>query len=90
MARLDLVKAHLRVDGNEQDDLLNHLIESARAECCRYTGLADDDSAFSQPDVINGIILAVQADYDSDATQRALYLKAAHSLWTPYCRHYGV
>lgn len=90
MNMLDLVKAHLRVDGDDQDVLLHHLIESARAECRRYTGLADNAEAFSEPDIINGMILAVQADFDGDPAQRGLYLKAAHSLWTPFCTHYGV
>lgn len=90
MVNLDLVKAHLRVDGDEQDDLLNHLLASAHAECCRYTGLSEDSDVLKQADVLNGIILAVQADYEGNLEQRAVYLRAAHALWSPYCVVFGV
>jgi hypothetical protein len=36
------------------------------------------------PDVINGIILIVQADYDGDPLNRGKYREAAMSLWDAY------
>jgi hypothetical protein len=36
------------------------------------------------PDVVNGIILMVQADYDGDIREREKYRTAAESLWMPY------
>lgn len=36
------------------------------------------------PDVINGIILMVQADYDGDPLMRDRLKAAAESLWMPY------
>ena len=85
---LDLVKAHLRIDGTEQDGYLNHLIASARAECRRHTGL--DTLPDDAPDLTTGLILAVQADFDGDPERRETYLAAARALWTPFCKHFGV
>lgn len=36
------------------------------------------------PDVVNGIILMVQADYDGDPLQREKLRTAAEALWMPY------
>lgn len=90
MALLDLVKAHLRIDGDEHDTLLQHLIASSTAECRRFTGLKADAAELSEPDIQTGILLAVQADFDGNPAQRAVYLRAAQALWTPFCRQFGV
>lgn len=90
MVSLALIKAHLRIDGDEQDDWLNHLLASATAECCRYTGLSEDSNVLKQADVVNGIILAVQADFEGNPERRTVYLSAAHALWSPYCVVFGV
>lgn len=90
MALLDLVKAHLRIDGDEHDTLLQHLIASATAECRRFTGLSADAAELSEPDIQTGILLAVQADFDGNPAQRTVYLRAAQALWTPFCRQFGV
>ena len=36
-------------------------------------------------DVVNGIILMVQADYEGDPTMRDRYRMSAEALWMPYC-----
>jgi hypothetical protein len=36
------------------------------------------------PDVVNGIILMVQADYDGDPLNRDKLREAAQNLWNPY------
>lgn len=36
------------------------------------------------PDVVNGIILMVQADYDGDPLMREKLRAAAEALWMPY------
>lgn len=36
------------------------------------------------PDVANGIILLVQADYEGDVTKRNAMREAATTLWAPY------
>lgn len=50
--------------------------------------LIDEEIASSgdpvAPDVLNGIILMVQADYDGDPLVRDKYRNAAEALWMPY------
>jgi hypothetical protein len=36
------------------------------------------------PDVVEGIILMVQAGYEGDPQDRASYRKGAEALWSPY------
>jgi hypothetical protein len=42
------------------------------------------------PDVINGIILIVQQDYDGAPETREASRSAATSLWWPYRAHIGI
>lgn len=42
------------------------------------------------PDVKNGVILMVQADYFADPADRPKYRTAAEGLWTPYRRLMGI
>jgi hypothetical protein len=42
------------------------------------------------PDVVEGIILMVQAGYEGDPANRDAYRKGAESLWTPYRIGWGV
>lgn len=42
------------------------------------------------PEVVNGIILLVQADYEGDPLQRGAYRTAAESMWQPYRIGLGV
>jgi uncharacterized phage protein (predicted DNA packaging) len=83
---LEQVKQTLRQTHDEDDDLLQRLIDSAESECLRYLAteelpIVDDLLA---PDVANGIILMVQADYDGDPLNREKLREAAQSLWNPY------
>lgn len=90
MALLDDVKAHLRVDGNESDELLKRLIASATSECMAYMEIDEGDYRLEKPDVITGIVLAVQADYDGDPAKRSAYIAAARSLWDLHAPYAGV
>lgn len=90
MNLLEAVKNHLRIDGEEADAELQRLIESAKAECRRYTGIEADAPEFDAADVVNGLILAVEADYDADPSRREVYMTAARALWQPVSRHFGV
>lgn len=42
------------------------------------------------PDVVEGIILMIQAGYEGDPTNREAYRKGAESLWTPYRIGWGI
>jgi len=42
------------------------------------------------PDIVEGIILIVQAGYEGDPTKRDLYRKGAEQLWNPYRIGWGV
>ena len=42
------------------------------------------------PDIVNGIILMIQADYEGDPLERQQYRAAAESLWMPYRIGLGV
>lgn len=42
------------------------------------------------PDVYNGVILMIQADYENDPEKRELLRRAAESLWMPYRSAIGV
>jgi len=42
------------------------------------------------PDVVEGIILMVQAGYEGDPQARDAYRKGAESLWAPYRTGWGV
>lgn len=55
---------------------------------------SDEDVPSSEdpvaPDVVRGIILLVQADYEGDLAQRGAYRSAAETLWQPYRIGMGV
>lgn len=84
------VKAHLRIDGDESDELLKRLIASATSECRAYMEIDEGDYRLDKPDVITGIVLAVQADFDGDPAKRRAYIAAARSLWDLHAPHAGV
>ncbi len=42
------------------------------------------------PDIVEGVILMVQAGYEGDPTTRGDYRKGAESLWWPYRTALGV
>ena len=80
---LEQVKQSLRQTHDSDDDLLTRLIESAERECLNYMALESipEVNGAPSPDVINGIILIVQADYDGDPLNREKLKIAAHALW---------
>ena len=90
MALLDDVKLHLRISGTDSDALLTRLINSAVREFINFTGIAAVSVVTTEEDAVNGIILAVQADYDGDLAKRGVYMAAAHALWMPYRINLGV
>ena len=90
MALLDDVKLHLRISGTDSDALLTRLINSAVREFINFTGITADGVLTAEEDAVNGIILAVQADYDGDPAKRGVYMAAAHALWMPYRINMGV
>ena len=90
MALLDDVKLHLRVSGTDSDALITRLINSAVREFVSFTGIPAESVLTAEEDAVNGIILAVQADYDGDPAKRAVYMAAAHALWMPYRVNMGV
>ena len=54
------------------------------------TGVITADTVDILPDIFNGIVLMVQADYEGDPTKRDIYRRSAESLWTPYRSEMGV
>ena len=90
MALIDDVKLHLRISGTDSDALLTRLINSAVREFINFTGIAAVSVVTTEEDAVNGIILAVQADYDGDPAKRGVYMAAAHALWMPYRINLGV
>ena len=90
MALLDDVKLHLSITGTHSDALLTRLINSAVREFINFTGITAASVVTTEEDAVNGIILAVQADYDGDPAKRGVYMAAAHALWMPYRINLGV
>ena len=93
MTTLSDCKAFLRVTHDEDDALLTRLIGSATREALAWM---DDDRLPDVPgpavamdiseDVLQGIFLLVQADYDGNPEKRDAYRKAATSLLRPYSK----
>ena len=93
MTTLSDCKAFLRVTHDDDDALLTRLLGSATREALAWM---DDDRLPDVPgpavemdipeDVLQGIFLLVQADYDGDPAKRESYRKAATALLRPYSR----
>ncbi len=93
MTTLSDCKAFLRVTHDDDDALLTRLIGSAVREALAYL---DDDRLPDVPgpavemdipeDVLQGIFLLVQADYDGNPEKRESYRKAAIALLRPYSK----
>ena len=90
MLTLDEVKHHLRIDDDDADPELSRLIDVAQAECMRYTGLTADSEVLDLPDVKNGMMLMIQADYDGDPLKRNQARECAVALWSGHCVQFGV
>ena len=93
MTTLSDCKAFLRVTHDDDDALLTRLLGSATREALAYL---DDDRLPDVPgpavemdipeDVLQGIFLLVQADYDGNPEKRDAFRKAATSLLRPYSK----
>ncbi|MFU2486899.1 head-tail connector protein [Thauera sp. WH-1] len=93
MTTLADLKAFLRLTHDEDDALLTRLLGSATREALAWM---DDDRLPDVPgpavemdipeDVLQGIFLLVQADYDGDPVKRESYRKAATALLRPYSK----
>ena len=93
MTTLSDCKAFLRVTHDEDDALLTRLLGSATREALAWM---DDERLPDVPgpavemdipeDVLQGIFLLVQADYDGDPAKRESYRKAATALLRPYSK----
>ena len=93
MTTLADLKAFLRVTHDEDDALLTRLLGSATREALAWM---DDERLPDVPgpavemdipeDVLQGIFLLVQADYDGDPAKRESYRKAATALLRPYSK----
>ena len=93
MTTLSDCKAFLRLTHDDDDALLTRLIGSATREALAWM---DDDRLPDVPgpavemdipeDVLQGIFLLVQADYDGDPVKRESYRKAATALLRPYSK----
>lgn len=93
MTTLSDCKAFLRVTHDDDDALLTRLLGSATREALAWM---DDDRLPDVPgpavemdipeDVLQGIFLLVQADFDGDPFKRDAYRKAATALLRPYSK----
>lgn len=81
MITLEELKQALRVSNSLEDAELQRRLDSAVAECTRYLNTKECPDT---PDVINGIVLIVQADHEGDPLERETFRQAAMSLWNPY------
>ena len=84
------VKAAISVTHNDDDALILRLMQSAARECAltRY-GIVPDyeavdavaDDPLTVPELAQGIVLMVRADYEADPAEREKYLTSARGLW---------
>lgn len=93
MSILTDVKDALRITHDSDDGMLERLILSATQEYVQFTGVetsSDDEEIEVPEDVINGVILMVQADYDADPLDREKYRDAAKHLWGKHREDFGI
>ena len=45
---------------------------------------------FEIPELVNGIVILVQADYEGDPARRGDYVAVARQLWAPYRSDVGI
>lgn len=91
MAALTLaeVKAAISVTHGDDDALIQRLMNSAARECALvkygevpdYSAVDAVDDPLTVPELAQGIILMVRADYEADPAEREKYLASAKSLW---------
>ena len=90
MLTLEDVKAAISVTHNDDDALILRLMDSAARECALTVyGIVPDylavdavaDDPLTVPNLAQGIVLMVRADYEADPAEREKYLQSARSLW---------
>lgn len=89
MLTLEDVKAAISVTHNDDDALILRLMQSAANECALtkygtipdYTAVDAVDDPMSVPELAQGIVLMVRADYEADPAEREKYLISARGLW---------
>lgn len=89
MLTLEDVKAAISVTHDDDNALILRLIDSAARECAKHVyGTVPDYTAVNAvadpltvPELANGIVLMVRADYEADPADREKYLAAARGLW---------
>lgn len=93
MTTLADCKAFLRVTHDDDDVLLVRLLGSATREALAWMDTDTLPTVPGEPatldvpeDVVQGIFLLVQADYDGNPDKREVYRKAATSLLRPYSK----
>lgn len=86
MITLTELKAALRISHNDEDAELQRKLDAATCECMRFL---NTNLIPLEQDVINGIVLIVQADYEGEPLRRDEYRANAQSLWNPYRANVG-
>ena len=98
MSILDDVKASLRGVEDEDSALLQRLIDSACRECAQfvygeipdYEVVGAGRNPANIPELLNGILILVQADYEADSAKRSDYVQVARQRWSPYRNDPGI
>lgn len=89
MLTLEDVKAAISVTHDDDNTLILRLMDSAARECALTVyGTVPDYTAenavadpLTVPNLAQGIVLMVRADYEADPADREKHLVAARSLW---------
>ena len=82
------LKLALRVTNYDEDAEISRKLSSATAECRNFLNVEIPSPAPS--DLVNGIVLLVQADYELDPMKRDVMRKTAERLWYPYRDKVGI
>lgn len=89
---LAALKLALRVTNYDEDAEISRKLDSATAECRNFINspipALPDNTA--PPDLVNGIVLLVQADYELDPMKRETIRTTAERLWYPYRLKVGI
>lgn len=86
------LKLALRVTNYDEDSDIARKRASAVTECARFINrdLPLTADGIVPPDLVNGVVLMVQADYELDPLQRATMRMSAERLWGPYRSRIGI
>lgn len=96
---LSLVKSHIRIERDDEDDYLQHLTEAAISRFITFTGRTlvssgtdpetlDDDEIPVYTDICHGLLLLIGQwyEYRENVVERSLseMPEATKRLWEPY------